>query len=125
MALIADYVFDAALSKLDLEANRLDICSTEPTTYALATTAGANSLGNKTSLSIGAPADRTPNGRKVAVAAITDGVVTTNGTAGFWAITDTTNSRLLATGALAATQVVTSGNVFTLPTFDIGIADAT
>jgi hypothetical protein len=125
MALIADYVFDAALTKLDIEANRLDICSSEPTTYAQATTAGSVSLGNKTSLSVGAPADRTPTGRKVTVAAITDGTVTTTGTAGFWAVTDTTNSRLLATGALAATQSVTSGNVFTLPAFDIGIADAT
>lgn len=123
MALIADYVFDAALSKLDTEANRLDICSQEPTTYTQAIT--TYSLGNKTSLSIGSPADRSPNGRKVTVAAITDGTVTGTATATHWAIVDTVNSRLLATGALSASQGVTTGNVFTLATFDIGIADAT
>lgn len=122
MPLIADYVFDAALSKLDLEANRLDICSSEPATYTAATS--TVSLGSKTSFTIGAPADRTPNGRKVTTSAITDGTVTGTGTATHWAITDTTNSRLLATGALAASQAVTSGNVFTLGAFDIGIPDA-
>lgn len=122
MSFIADYVFDAALSKLDTEANRLDICSSEPTNYTQATS--TNTLGNKTSLSVGAPADRSPNGRKVTVAAITDGVVTGTGTATHWAITDTGNSRLLATGALSASQAVTNGNTFTLAAFDIGIPDA-
>lgn len=122
MSLVADYVLDAALSKLDTEANRLDICSAEPTTYAQATT--TYTLGNKTSLSIGAPTDRTPNGRKVVVAAITDGTVTANGTATHWAIVDTVNSRLLASGSLSSSQAVTSGNVFTLQAFDIGIPDA-
>ena len=121
MAFIADYVLDAALAKL-LEANRLDICSQEPTTYAEATT--TYTLGNKTSLSVGAPTDRTPNGRKVVVAAITDGTVTGTGTATHYAISDTGNSRLLATGALSASQAVTSGNTFTTGTVDVGIPDA-
>jgi hypothetical protein len=122
MAFIADYVLDAALSKLDTEANRLDITSQEATTYAEATS--TYTLGNKTSLSVGAPADRTPNGRKVTVAAITDGAVTATGTASNWAIVDTGNSRLLATGSLASSQAVTNGNTFTLGAFDIGIPDA-
>jgi hypothetical protein len=122
MAYINDYVLDAALAKLDTEANRLDITSQEATTYAEATS--TYTLGNKTSLSIGAPADRTPNGRKVTVAAITDGSVSATGTASHWAIVDTGNSRLLATGALSATQAVTNGNTFTLAAFDIGIPDA-
>jgi hypothetical protein len=50
--------------------------------------------------------------------------VTATGTATHFAITDTVNSRLLATGALTASQGVTSGNSFTLTTFDIGIPDA-
>lgn len=122
MPFINDRVFDLGLNVLDTEANRLDICNAEPTTYTQAT--ATNSLGNKTSLSIPAPADGTPNGRKVAVPSITDGTVTATGTASHWAITDTVNSRLLATGALAASQSVTSGNVFTLGTFDIRIPDA-
>lgn len=122
MPFINDRVFDNGLTVLDTEANRLDICSQEPVTYAEATS--TYTLGNKTSLSVGAPGDRTPNGRKVTVAAITDGTVTGTATATHWAIVDTSNSRLLATGSLSASQAVTSGNTFTLGAFDIGIPDA-
>lgn len=122
MAFIADYVFDNGLTKLDTEANRLDICSTEPTSYAEATS--TYTLGNKTSLSVGSPTDRSPSGRKVVVAAITDGSVTASGTAAYWSVVDTANSRLLSTGALDDPQSVTSGNTFTLGTIDIGIPDA-
>lgn len=122
MPLLADRVLDLGLNVLDTEANRLDICSSEPTTFAAAT--GAASLGNKTSLSIGAPAARSPSGRRVTVAAITDGTVTATGTATHYAIVDTVNSRLLATGELESSQVVTNGNPFTLPAFDIGIPGA-
>lgn len=120
MATLGDRVFDNGLTVLDTEANRLDICSQEPTTYTAAT--ATYSLGNKTSLAIGAPADRTGGGRKVTASAFTDGTVTATGTATHYAIVDTTNSRLLATGSLTS-QAVTSGNTFSLGTFDIGIPD--
>jgi hypothetical protein len=118
---IADYALDGVLDKV-AEATRLDLCTTEPTTYAQAT--GAASVGNKTGISFGAAGDRTPNGRKRTVAAITGGSVTGNGTGAFYALTDPANSRLLATGPLAASQVVTSGNTFNLAAFDVGIPDA-
>lgn len=121
MATLADRVFDNGLTVLDTEANRLDICSTAPTTYTEATS--TYTLGNKTSLSIGAPADRTGGGREVTVASFTDGSVTASGTAAYYAITDTTNSRLLATGALSSSQAVTSGNTFSISSFKIGIPD--
>ena len=121
MALISDYYFDLALAGIN-DGNRLDICSQEPATYAAATT--TYTLGNKTSLVIGAPTDRTPTGRKVVVPAITDGTVTGTATATHYAIVDTGNSRLVATGLLSASQAVTSGNTFTIASFDIGIADA-
>lgn len=124
MAFIADYVFDNGLTVLDTEANRLDICSQEPVTYSEATTDGTYSLGYKTSLSVGSPEDRGGGGRKVVVAAITDGTVTETATATHWAVSDTGNSRLLATGALSSSQGVTDGNTFTLTAFDIGIPDA-
>ena len=121
MAYLNDRVLDNGLTVLDTEANRLDICSQAPTTYTEATS--TYTLGNKTSLSVGAPADRSPSGRKVTVAAITDGTVSGTGTATHVAIVDTVNSRLLAVQALSASQAVTSGNTFTLPAFDIGIPD--
>ena len=123
MAFISDYVLDAALAKLDTEANRLHITSQEAVTYTEAVTTYA--LGVKTNLSVSAPADRTPNGRKVTVAQFSDGSVTATGTATHYAIVDTVAQRLLATGSLAQPQVVTSGNIFSLADMDIGIADAT
>jgi len=121
MATLNDRVFDNGLTVLDTEANRIDICSTEPATYAEATS--TYTLGNSTSLSIGAPADRSGGGREVTVAAISDGSVTATGTAAYYAIVDTLNSRLLATGSLSASQAVTSGNTFTLTSVTIGIPD--
>ena len=130
MASISDYVLDAALSKLDTEANAIHITSQEATTYTEATsTSSGYSLGSATSISIGAPQDRMVNsaadGREVVLANVTGGNVSTNGTADTFAIVDTTNNRLLATGALASSQTVTSGNTFTLTGISIGIPDPT
>jgi hypothetical protein len=121
MATLNDRVFDNGLTVLDTEANRIDITSQEATTYTDATS--TSTLGNSTSLSIGAPADRAGGGREITVAAITDGSVTGTGTATHYAIVDTVNSRLLATGSLSASQAVTSGNTFTLSSVAIGIPD--
>jgi hypothetical protein len=121
MATLNNRVFDNGLTVLDTEANRLDITSQEATTYAGASS--TYSLGNSTSLSIAAPSDRGAGGREVVVAAISDGSVTGTGTATHYAIVDTVNSRLLATGSLTESQSVTSGNTFTLGSFTIGIPD--
>ena len=121
MASLADRVFDNGLTGLDTEANRIDITSQEVTTYTEATS--TYTLGNSTSLSVGAPADRTGGGRQVTVAAISDGSVTGDGTATHYSIVDTVNSRLLATGSLSASQVVSNGNTFTLGSFTVGIPD--
>lgn len=121
MATLNNRVFDNGLSVLDTEANKILVTSQEATTYTEANATYA--LGNSTSLSIGAPADRSGGGREVTVAAISDGSVTGTGTATHFAIVDTSNSRLLATGSLTASQAVTSGNTFTLGTFTIGIPD--
>jgi len=120
---IADYIFDLALAELDTNATHLYICSQAPVTFTEATTTYA--LGNKATPSIGAPTNGDSNGRKVVVAAITDGTVSGTATATHWAITKTGGSTLMATGPLAAPQSVTSGNVFTLAAFNITIADAT
>ena len=119
MAYLNDRVLDNGLSVLDTEANRLDICSSEPSSYSEATS--TYTLGNKAGISIGSPEARSPSGRKVVVAEISGGSVTGTGTAAYWAITDTANSRLLAAGSLSSSQAVTSGNTFSLATFEIGI----
>lgn len=121
MAFIADYILDLLLAEF-ANANNLYICSQEPVTFTGATT--TYKLGTKTSISIGAPADRTPSGRKVTVASFSNGTVDASGTATHWALTKTTGSVLMATGALASSQGVTSGNSFSLAAFDIGVPDA-
>lgn len=121
MASLNDRVFDNGLSILDTEANAVHVTSQEASTYAEAIT--TYTLGNSTSLSINAPEDRTGGGRKVTVTAISDGTITGTGTVTHYALVDTTNTRLLATAALTASQSVTNGNTFTLATFDVGIPD--
>jgi len=120
MATLDNRVFDNGLTVLDTEANAIHITSAEATIFA---NVAAVTLGNSTSLSIGAPANRAGGGREVVVAAITDGSVTGTGTATHYAIVDTVNSRLLATSTLTASQSVTSGNTFTLSSVAIGIPD--
>ena len=120
MATLDNRVFDNGLTVLDTEANAIHITSAEATSFA---NVSSVTLGNSTSLSIGAPQDRSGGGREVVVAAITDGSVTGTGTATHYAIVDSVNSRLLATGSLTDPQSVTSGNTFTLSSVAIGIPD--
>jgi hypothetical protein len=122
MPFISDTALDALLTQV-AAATRLDICSQEPATYTEATS--TYSKGNKTSISIGAAADRTPNGRKRQVAAITGGSVTATATVTHWALVQVAGTLLWATGALSASQSVTNGNTFSTAAFDIGVADAT
>jgi len=117
MAFLADELFDAALNYLDGAIEYLYICDTEPTTYAQAQT--TYTLGNKAAPATTGPGVGDVSGRKLTIDAITDGTVTDTDTATHWALTDNSESLLLAVGALTAPQAVTSGNVFTLTAFDI------
>ena len=119
MATLANAVFDNGLSVLTANGTRIDICSTEPTSYTEATS--TYTLGNDT-ITIGSPADRTGGGREVTVSEVTNANITSTGTAGFYAITNGTDT-LYATGNLNTVQTVTSGNTFSLGSFTIGIPD--
>lgn len=124
MPFIHDTALDALLNDIDSNGETLHICSTEPTNYTEATT--TYDLGNKASVTINAPTDRGGGGREIVIPAISDGSVTGDGTAGYWAIVkDSATSRLLAAGALASSQGVSNGNTFTLTQFTIGVPDAT
>lgn len=121
MPTLNDRVFDNGLTVLDTEANRVDICSQEPTTYTAATS--TYTLGNTTSISISAPTNGDTSGRKVTLAAISGASVSGTGAATHYAISDTSNTRLLVTGSLSASQSVTSGNTFSLNAVDIELND--
>lgn len=124
MPYINDEVFDQGLDFADAFAAgspRVDICSTDPGgVYATVT---GNTLGNKTGASIGVTEDGATDGRRVILAAITDGSVTGTATATHWAITDGA-AVVLASGPLSSSQAVTTGNTFTLDAISITIRDA-
>jgi hypothetical protein len=119
MAYLNDRVYDNGLSALTSEVTMLYLCDTEPTTYVQASSTYA--LGSAASPTVGSPEAGSPNGRQVPISAISNGNVTANGTAGFWALCDVSNTRLLAAHSLTSPQVVTSGNTFTLTAFTIRI----
>jgi hypothetical protein len=116
---VGDYVLDNGLTVIDTLADVIHIVSADPANYA---GVAAVSLGNKAfapGAASGSPAAGSPNGRKISTTAFTDGDVTGDGTATGWAIVDSVNARLLANGDLDAPEVVTTGNTFGLPSFDI------
>lgn len=124
MPYMNDLLYDLILQAHEDNATRMDICSTEPATYTEATS--TYTLGNKTSITYTGPADRTPNGRKTQVDAISGGSVTGTNTATHWAVSKpTATTALYSTTTLSSSQAVTSGNTFSLTAFDIGIPDAT
>ena len=125
MPYVHDDVLDGALTVITDNADRLDICSQEPVTYTEATstyTLGYKDHGAAGS-AFGTIGDATPTGRKIASTAVTDGAVTATDTATHWGASDTTNSKLMAASSLSASQAVTSGNSFSLPSFDITLPD--
>ena len=116
MAFLNTDVLDGALNVLiNATSTALHITSQEATTRTEALT--TYTLGNKASPTIGTLAAGDVSGRKCTISAITDGTVTGTGTATHWAVIDGT--RLLAAGALGASQSVTDGNTFTLTAIDV------
>lgn len=120
MTFLHDNVLDNGLNYVDTNGNRVDICSQEPADYAEATS--TYTLGNETGVNPDAPIDGTPDGRSVQIPAITDGDVTSTGSATHWALTNGSDT-LIAANTLSAGQQVTSGNKFTLTAFTIRIPD--
>lgn len=123
VAMLEDLILDSGLTNLDTASTHLWICSGEPDNLTKAATSSL--LGFKSFAAgglFGAPAAGTsPTGRKVTSTAITDGTITTTGTASWWAVG--TTAALHAHGLLSASQAVTSGNTFTLGAFEIKVAN--
>ena len=74
------------------EGDILHLCSTEPTTYAEATT---NSVANRVNPIIGAISDGPNGARQRVIQGFTNGLVATQGLATAWALVDSVSSRLL------------------------------
>jgi len=121
MAFICDAMLDAFLDYLD-NADKLHLCSAEPTTYAEA--ASTYSKGNVAISSANwTTANGDSNGRKATLAAM---ALTPSATATVthWAIVKSGTSELIATGALAAQLGLTSGVAITTQALVVAAPDA-
>lgn len=123
VAQVENVYLDAGGTAAQLAIGAIMICSSEPTTYSIATTTALLGSFNFTagSACTGPSAGTSPTGRKLVMNAITAGTITTTGTASWWAAVGTAS--LYAHGLLSAAQAVTSGNTFTLGSFEIRIAN--
>lgn len=120
--LISDRVLDEGLNILNSECDMLTLVSQAPTTYTEARV--TYQIATKSSPVVSTAADRAGGGREVTVSAINSGLgVNNNGVAGYWALIDTVNSRLLAYGEINDPIILTTSDSVTLNEFTIGIPD--
>ena len=122
---VPDATIDAMLAVIANAVDRIDICSTQPTTYTEATS--TYSLGN-VALTLGAGngdwtlANGDVSGRKLTMAQQTGVSIGTSGSAQHIAGTDGTSTLWFVT--TCTSQSVTSGNTATINAFDIEVLDA-
>lgn len=122
---VPDATIDAMLAVIANAVDRIDICSTQPTTYAEATS--TYTLGN-VALTLGAGngdwtlANGDVSGRKLTMAQQTGVSIGTSGSAQHIAGTDGTSVLWFVT--TCTSQSVTSGNTATINAFDIEVLDA-
>ena len=117
---VHDNILDAALQYLIDNANKICLCSAEPTTYTEAVT--TYMLGNKviSSANFGSIANGAVSGRKVTLAEVATIPVTTSGNVIYVALVDTTDSLLLYYWSVSSTAVVADAYAkVTATTFEI------
>lgn len=123
--LVDNSVLDAALNVILNGAKQLIVCSDTPTTYANAT--GTYDLATKTGLTSGdfaiADDSASPYGRKLTVAIQSAIPVDHSGTATHVALCGTASVLYYLT--TCTSQVLTSGNTVTVPSWKITIGDPT
>jgi hypothetical protein len=124
MAFIWDEVFDGGLDFADTWGTvTVWVCTSDPGSSSGPVTA---QVGSKTGLNIDTPGDAVGGGRSVQTTpTISDGNITAAGTVTHWSITNSANTQCLASGELAASASVASGNTFSLDPIEIFIRDAT
>ena len=115
-------VLDAALNYVKTNGSRLCVCSTEPTTYAEATSTNMLALGTIDSDDYTGPADDT-SGRKLTVNEQASITISNTGNAQHVAIADSEAGLLVVT--TCTLQALSAGNYVTVPAWEIAIADPT
>ena len=117
---VQDAVYDAALNHIKTNCAKICVCSSEPTTYAEATSTYKLASTSLASSAFGSPANGDVSGRKIAIPGVSSISVASTGSAGHVALV--TASALMITATCSA-QSLTSGNKVNTPTFDIEFAD--
>ena len=118
-----NYVLDNGLGVFDIAADKIYVCSAEPSDFTEASSTFA--LGVKDFGSAGAafaaPAAGSPDGRETTSNAVTAGSVTGSGTVMRWAVvaSGVGGGQLLAHGAFSGDGTVTSGQQWSLGAFTI------
>lgn len=121
VAQLEDDALTGGLGALAANVTHITVCAGEPTTYALATTAGNQMLGYKNFGAGNAFSTPAPSGgnEMTASTAITDGTVSSSDTASWWAAVDEDHGVLYAHGALTTPKALVVNNKFSLPSFNI------
>lgn len=118
---VNDKVLDEALEYIRNNADKMTVCSQEPTSYA-----EANDDYALASVSMSSDdyelADGDTSGRKLTVAQKSGVTVDDTGTGNHVALLDTSNDRLLYV-TTATSQSLTSGNTMTFESWDIELRD--
>lgn len=99
MPLYSDAAMDASLQHILDNADRIYLCSAEPTTFVEAQSTFR--LGVKTNPTLTGPLDGAVDGRKIEIDTFSDGVWEITGDATHYALVDETGGVLLAVEALS------------------------
>lgn len=116
---LSSNTLDGSLNYIKNNAENLYICSQEPTTFLEAS--DTYKLGVKAAPTFTGPSAGTDGRRELLVNAVTDGVVSANGTAGFAALTKDSTSELIAVFSLNYPRVIDGETTFTLTAHKIAI----
>jgi len=120
---LPDAIIDGMLAYIQVRATRVNVCSTQPTTYAEATStyklAVSGTALTSTNYTVG---DGDTSGRKLAVPAQSALTIDTTGTAAHVALTGSSGSTLLLV-TTCTTIALTTGNTVNVPTWDFEIRD--
>jgi hypothetical protein len=119
---VHDDVLDAALNLIKTTADRVILCSAQPTTYAEANATYALADQAVDSSDFTGPANGDTSGRKLTVTAQTGVSVDTTGTSNHVAVVDDGTSKLLYVTTHTG-QVLTAGNSANIGAWDIELAD--
>lgn len=114
--MIADCLLKLAPEHLAANADRFDLCSSEPKSWDDVL---SKSLGHRAGLKIAKPT-KSAAGYKVKIGPVAEGGnLTGRGQATHWALSSAARSELLMSSPLAEPEAVKAGNKFEIPAFHV------